>query len=151
MKNSEENKKVLIIGAGPAGLSAGRALSERGFKVEIFEFQSQVGGMSKSINLFNQIVDIGPHRFFSKDKRLNDFWLSHTKGEFEIVNRLTRIFYNKKFFYYPLRGFDALLKLGFIESSLCVLSYFYAKIKQLLPPPREIRKPKKLKKALNLG
>ena len=121
-------KKILIIGAGPAGLSAARVLSENGYSVEIFELDSQVGGMSKSIELFSQIVDIGPHRFFSKDKRLNDFWHSHTNGEYEKVSRLTRIFYNRKFFYYPLRGFDALFKLGFVESALCVLSYIKAKI-----------------------
>ena len=123
-----QNKKVLIIGAGPAGLSAARVLSENGFSVEIFELDSQVGGMSKSIELFSQIVDIGPHRFFSKDTRLNDFWHSHTNGEYEKVSRLTRIFYNRKFFYYPLRGFDALFKLGFLESALCVFSYIKAKI-----------------------
>ena len=123
-----QNKKVLIIGAGPAGLSAARVLSENGFSVEIFELDSQVGGMSKSIELFSQIVDIGPHRFFSKDKRLNDFWHAHTNGEYEKVSRLTRIFYNRKFFYYPLRGFDALFKLGFLESALCVFSYIKAKI-----------------------
>lgn len=122
-------KRVLIIGAGPAGLSAGRILSENGYKVIIIESASKVGGMSKSLHIFEQIVDIGPHRFFSKDKRLNDFWLSHTKGEVETINRLTRIFYNKKFFYYPLKGFDALFKLGFIESALCVLSFIKAKIK----------------------
>ena len=123
-----QNKKILIIGAGPAGLSAARVLSENGYSVEIFEIDSNVGGMSKSIELFSQIVDIGPHRFFSKDKRLNDFWHAHTNGEYEKVSRLTRIFYNRKFFYYPLRGFDALFKLGFLESTLCVLSYIRAKI-----------------------
>lgn len=124
----KEYKKILIIGAGPAGLSAARVLSESGYSVEIFELESKVGGMSKSIELFSQIVDIGPHRFFSKDKRLNDFWHAHTNGEYEKVSRLTRIFYNRKFFYYPLRGFDALFKLGFLESTLCVLSYIKAKI-----------------------
>lgn len=123
-----QNKKVLIIGAGPAGLSAARVLSENGYSVEIFELDSKVGGMSKSIELFSQIVDIGPHRFFSKDTRLNDFWHSHTNGEYEKVSRLTRIFYNRKFFYYPLRGFDALFKLGLVESALCVFSYIKAKI-----------------------
>ncbi|ETD24819.1 FAD-dependent oxidoreductase [Helicobacter macacae] len=122
-------KKVLIIGAGVAGLSAGRVLSQNGYKVAIYEAQSSVGGMSKSLKMFDQIVDIGPHRFFSKDKRLNDFWSAHTYGESQKVSRLTRIFYNNKFFYYPLRGFDALFKLGIIESTLCVLSFIKAKIK----------------------
>lgn len=122
-------KKVLIIGAGVAGLSAGRVLSQNGYKVAIYEAESSVGGMSKSLKMFDQIVDIGPHRFFSKDKRLNDFWSAHTYGESEKVSRLTRIFYNNKFFYYPLRGFDALFKLGIIESTLCVLSFIKAKIK----------------------
>ena len=119
-------KKVVIVGAGPAGLSAGRVLVEHGYDVEIYEIDSKVGGMSKSIAMFEQIVDIGPHRFFSKDKRLNDFWLKHTNGEYEQVNRLTRIFYNRKFFYYPLHGFDALFKLGIIESILCTLSFVKA-------------------------
>ncbi|STQ85858.1 FAD-dependent oxidoreductase [Helicobacter muridarum] len=122
-------KKVLIIGAGPAGLAAGRLLSENGYEVIIFEESTKVGGMSKSLNMFDQIVDIGPHRFFSKDNRLNDFWHEHTSGSFQKVSRLTRIFYNHKFFYYPLRGFDALFKLGILESFLCVLSYVRAKIK----------------------
>lgn len=122
-------KKVLIIGAGVAGLSAGRVLSQNGYKVAIYEAESSVGGMSKSLKMFDQIVDIGPHRFFSKDKRLNDFWSAHTYGESEKVSRLTRIFYNNKFFYYPLRGFDALFKLGIIESTLCVISFIKAKIK----------------------
>ena len=122
-------KKVLIIGAGVAGLSAGRVLAENGYAVEIYELDSSVGGMSKSLNMFNQIVDIGPHRFFSKDERLNDFWSAHTNGQSEKVSRLTRIFYNKKFFYYPLRGFDALFKLGIFESMLCVMSFIKAKIK----------------------
>lgn len=122
-------QKVLIIGAGAAGLSAARVLVESGYEVEIFELDSKVGGLSKSFALFEQIVDVGPHRFFSKDKRLNDFWLAHTNDTHKQVSRLTRIFYNKKFFYYPLRGFDALFKLGFIESALCVLSYLKAKCK----------------------
>lgn len=121
-------KHVIIIGAGPAGLSAARLLSENGYKITLLEESENIGGMSKSIKMFNQIVDIGPHRFFSKDKRLNDFWHKHTNGEFEQVNRLTRIFYNNKFFYYPLKGFDALKKLGIIESCLCALSYLKAKI-----------------------
>ena len=125
----QDSKKVLVIGAGPAGLSAARILSEQGLQVEVFEVDSKVGGMSKSLEMFGQIVDIGPHRFFSKDTRLNDFWHAHTRGEYEKVSRLTRIFYNKKFFYYPLRGFDVLFKLGFIESALCVLSYIKAKLK----------------------
>lgn len=122
-------KKVVIIGAGPAGLSAARVLSEKGLEVAIFESESRVGGMSKSLSMFEQIVDIGPHRFFTKDKRLNDFWLAHTENTSEKVQRLTRIFYNQKFFYYPLRGFDALFKLGIVESFLCVLSFLKAKIK----------------------
>lgn len=122
-------KKVVIIGAGPAGLSAGCVLSEKGFDVHIFECESCVGGMSKSLLMFEQIVDMGPHRFFSKDKRINDFWSAYTKGQSEKVERLTRIFYNQKFFYYPLRGFDALFQLGIFESALCVLSFLKAKIK----------------------
>ena len=59
-------QKVLIIGAGAAGLSAARVLVESDYEVEIFELDSKVGGLSKSFALFEQIVDVGPHRFLAK-------------------------------------------------------------------------------------
>ena len=59
-------KSIAIIGAGPAGLTAGLNLSKKGYKVDIYEASSSVGGMSKTIKLWEQLVDLGPHRFLVK-------------------------------------------------------------------------------------
>lgn len=116
--------KVAIIGAGPAGITAGYELSKHNISVDIFESSSSVGGMSKTIELWNQKVDIGSHRFFSTDKRVNDLWLEVIKDDYDMVNRLSRIYYNNKFFHYPIKAFDALIKLGILESFICIFYYF---------------------------
>jgi protoporphyrinogen oxidase len=117
-------KKVAVIGAGPAGLTAAYQLSKnKEVEVTLFEASGSVGGLAKSIELWGQTVDIGPHRFFSTDTRVNEFWLEVVGGRYEMVNRLTRIFYNGKFFYYPLKPLDAFAKLGPFESARCFLSY----------------------------
>jgi protoporphyrinogen oxidase len=117
-------KKVAVIGAGPAGLTAAYQLSKsRDVGVTLFEASGSVGGLAKSIELWGQTVDIGPHRFFSTDTRVNEFWLEVVGGRYEMVNRLTRIFYNGKFFYYPLKPLDAFAKLGPFESARCFFSY----------------------------
>ena len=69
------NKKIGIIGAGPAGLTSAYILSKKGFDVTVFEEGDQVGGMAKTILLWDQLVDLGPHRFFSNDTRVNSIWL----------------------------------------------------------------------------
>ena len=122
-------KKIAIIGAGPAGMTAAYQLSKvAGVEVHLYEAENQVGGMAKTISLWNQKVDIGPHRFFSSDLRVNKLWLEVAEGEYSMVDRLTRIYYGKKFYYYPLRALNALINLGIFEATICVLSYFVAKI-----------------------
>ncbi|MCB1302762.1 MAG: FAD-dependent oxidoreductase [Leptospiraceae bacterium] len=119
-----ENLKVAVIGGGPAGMSAAYCLTRDGINdVEVFEASDSVGGLAKTINLWNQKVDIGPHRFFSSDKRVNELWLEVAGRDYKMVNRLTRIYYKKKFYYYPLKAFNALFNLGIFQAVLCVLSY----------------------------
>ena len=118
--------KVGIIGAGPAGLTCASELVKGGVSVDVYEAEDAVGGMTKSFELWGQRVDLGPHRFFSMDDRITGFWLEHTKGEYIMVDRLTRIFYKKKFFLYPVRAFNALRNLGIGEAFLCIMSYFKA-------------------------
>lgn len=116
--------KILIIGAGPAGLTCGYQISKNhNYDCKIIEITDQVGGMARSITIFDRIVDIGPHRFFSNDTRINKLWLEVIGSEYKMVNRLTRIYYKKKFYNYPLKPFNALFNLGIITSILCVLSY----------------------------
>ena len=120
-------KKIAIIGAGPAGLTAGYLLSKNGINVDIFESSSSVGGMAKTIKMWDQLVDLGPHRFFSKDPRVNNLFFEILKKDYVIVNRITRIYYNKYFFDYPLKPFNALKGLGLIKSTHCIISYIFYK------------------------
>lgn len=124
-----EVKRVAVIGAGPAGLTAAYQLSKRkDVEVTLFEASSAVGGLAKSITLWNQRVDIGPHRFFSSDTRVNELWLEVVKDQYRMVDRQTRIFYNDRFFYYPLKPLDAFAKLGPRESINCFVSYLKEKL-----------------------
>ncbi len=115
--------RVGIIGAGPAGMTVAYELTKAGVEVEVFESSPSVGGMAKSISLWGQTVDLGPHRFFSSDTRVNSLWLEVAGKDYSMVNRLTRILYKGKFFYYPLKPFNALLNLGFLETARCLISY----------------------------
>jgi len=123
--------RIAVIGAGPAGLSAALALVKHEVSVDIYEATDKVGGMCCSIELWNQKVDLGPHRFFSNDKRVNEFWLEVVGDEYEMVNRQTRIFYKNKFFDYPLKIGNVLSNLGLIESAACVISFWYQKVNRI--------------------
>ncbi|MEM7311589.1 MAG: FAD-dependent oxidoreductase [Planctomycetota bacterium] len=120
--------KVAVIGAGPAGLTAAYELSKSGFEVDVYEASPHVGGMSRSFELWDQIVDLGPHRFFSSDARVNRLWLEVAEGDYRMVDRLTRIYYNKRFFHYPLQPTNALKNLGLLTATRCVLSYLRQRI-----------------------
>src|SRR5687767_14577504 len=98
-----KKEKIAVIGAGPAGLTAAYLLSKKGYSIDVFEADKQIGGMCKTIELWNCKVDIGPHRFFSNDKRVNELWLEVVGDDYAMVNRLTRIFYKNKYFDYPLK------------------------------------------------
>ena len=127
--------KVAVIGAGPAGLTAAYQLARAGAEVEVFEASPHVGGMSRSIELWDQTVDLGPHRFFSSDARVNRLWLEVADGDYAMVERLTRIYYGKKFFNYPLEAGNALWNLGPISAASCVVSY----LKQRMRPTEDQR------------
>lgn len=123
-----EKVKVCVIGGGPAGITAGYQLSKSStFDVDLYEASNSVGGMSKTIDLWNQKVDIGPHRFFSSDSRINELWLEVVKNDYEMVNRLTRIYYKGKFFNYPIKAFNALKNLGPFTAVRCIFDYFIEK------------------------
>jgi protoporphyrinogen oxidase len=122
-------KKIGIIGAGPAGLTAAYLLAKAGQQVTVFENDpTYVGGISRTESYKGYLFDIGGHRFFSKSKEVEDFWTEILSNDMLDRPRSSRIYYNKKFFSYPLVATEALTKLGIIESALCVLSYLKAKI-----------------------
>lgn len=115
--------RVAVIGAGPAGMTAAYALTKAGVEVDLFEASPRVGGMARTLSLWGQKVDLGPHRFFSSDRRVNELWLEVVGPDYAMVRRLTRIYYRGRFFDYPLRAGNALLNLGPWEASRCVASY----------------------------
>jgi protoporphyrinogen oxidase len=124
--------RVAIIGAGPAGLTAAHALQTAGIEVEVFEAAPHVGGLARSIDLWGHKVDLGPHRFFSQNKRVNDYWHQIVAGDYCTVNRRTRIFYRKKFFDYPLALRNVLANLPASDIAAAILSWTKA---QLSPAP----------------
>lgn len=121
------SKKIAVIGAGPAGLTAAYEIlkNSKDYKVDLYESNSYPGGMAASTKLWNQTVDLGPHRFFSSDARVNKFWLEIIDGEYRMIKRKTRILYENKFFDYPLKPLNSFINLGLVQSVECILSYFY--------------------------
>ncbi|MFD1616465.1 FAD-dependent oxidoreductase [Gelatiniphilus marinus] len=107
-------KKAIVIGAGPAGLSSAHELSKKGVEVIVLEASNHVGGMSRSFDLWGQTVDLGPHRFFSKQKEVNAFFNELIKDDFTLVNRQTRIYYSGKYFQYPLKFGNVLKNLSLV-------------------------------------
>jgi protoporphyrinogen oxidase len=121
--------ETLIIGAGPAGLTTAYQLSKQGREVVVLEKDPvYVGGISRTVNYKNFLFDIGGHRFFSKSKAVADLWQEILPDDFIERPRLSRIFYQKKFYAYPLRAFEALRNLGVAESALCMASFGFAKV-----------------------
>lgn len=123
-----DNKKVIIIGGGPAGLTAAYQLYKLNQRSVVLEKDQVVGGISRTVNYKNYLFDIGGHRFFTKSKAANDMWKEVLSSDLLHRKRLSRIYYNKKFFFYPLRPLNALNGLGIWNSSIILLSYLYAHI-----------------------
>src|SRR5437667_4622522 len=127
--------KVAIIGAGPAGLTAGYLLSKEEIGVNVLEADPvYVGGISRTVTYKGFHFDIGGHRFFSKSKAVEDLWTEILPNDMLVRPRSSRIFYGVKFVSYPLRPFEALLKLGVFRSTLCVLSWLKARLFPLRSP-----------------
>jgi protoporphyrinogen oxidase len=125
--------KIAVIGAGPAGITAAYQISKKISGVDVYEASDAVGGLSKTIDLWNQKVDLGPHRFFSSDKIVNQLWLEVVGNDYRMVDRLTRIYYKNRFFHYPLKAADALKNLGIIEAFRCMLSYLSVRLSGAKP------------------
>lgn len=132
MKQNKD-KKVVVIGGGPAGLTAAYELCKAGRGTVILEKDSIVGGISRTVDYKGYHFDIGGHRFFTKVKAVDDMWREVLGDKFIKRSRLSRIYYRKKFFYYPLRPSNALTAMGLWNSILIVMSYLQAKLFPVKP------------------
>src|SRR6202046_1287913 len=120
---------VVVLGAGPAGLTAGYQLCKQGKPVIVLESSDQVGGIARTQIRDGYRFDLGGHRFFTKVKEVDDLWHEIMKEEFLKRPRQSRIYWNDKFLEYPLEGMDVVKKLGLFELSLCMGSYLWAQVK----------------------
>jgi len=115
---------VAIIGAGPAGLTAAYQLTKLGYSVTVIEKDPvYVGGISRTVEHEGFRFDIGGHRFFSKSREVVDLWNEILPDDFIERPRMSRIYYEGKFYSYPLRAFEALFNLGVWRSTMCMVSY----------------------------
>jgi protoporphyrinogen oxidase len=124
-----ESCACCILGAGPAGLAAASELCGRGLKDIILVDRNRIpGGLARTECFDGSRFDVGPHRFFTKSKEINQLWHDTLGKDFKAIDRLTRIYYKNKLFQYPVRATDVLSKLGTGDSTLAVLSFLWAQI-----------------------
>jgi len=126
---------IVIIGAGPAGLTAAYELAVRyGITSTVLESDSVVGGISRTVERDGWRFDIGGHRFFTKVKEVEAFWHEVLPDEdFMLRPRMSRIYYEGKYYDYPLKASNALKNLGIVEALRCVMSYVWVRIR----PPKD--------------
>ncbi len=128
---NSEPKKVVVMGGGPAGLTAAYKLCKAGVRSVVLEKGKVVGGLSKTIDHKGYRFDIGGHRFFTKVSAVEEMWREVLPDERDFFRRrrLSRIYYDKKFFLYPLRLSDTLRGLGLRNSLLILLNYLRARLR----------------------
>jgi len=122
----EITQTTLVLGGGPAGLTAGYLLGKRDHDVVVLEAEDQVGGLAKTVERDGYRFDLGGHRFFTKALEVDDLWHEVLGDEFLRRPRMSRIYWNQRYLDYPLRGPDVIKKLGPVELARCMGSYLVA-------------------------
>ncbi|MDA8422898.1 MAG: FAD-dependent oxidoreductase, partial [Nitrospiraceae bacterium] len=131
----ETEGRVVVLGGGLTGLSAGYALSAAGRTVAVFEHDSVVGGISKTVERNGFRFDLGPHRFFTKDARIEAFVKDLMGDELIVVPRRTEIFIRGKYFNYPLEPVNAVFGMGIFTTLRILANYGWERIKRLVKKP----------------
>jgi protoporphyrinogen oxidase len=114
---------VIILGAGPAGLTAAYELSSKGVSSIVLERDSVVGGLAKTVEYKGHLFDLGGHRFYTKIALVERIWRDVLGSDFLARPRLSRIYYRSRFFNYPLDPVDVVRGLGPLEILMCCLSF----------------------------
>jgi len=126
---SDTQKEVIVLGAGLAGLACGHELTLKSdAKITLVEKNPYVGGLAVTMKKNGFAFDSGPHRWFTKSNEIDQWMRNLLKGELVDVNRLTRIYYKGKYYFYPLKPLNALQNLGIINSAHAILSYAWTRI-----------------------
>ncbi len=134
MSTPDPDTGVVVIGAGPAGLTAALRLRQAGVPVTVAEAGDAVGGISRTVERDGWRFDLGGHRFFTKVAAVEAFWHEVLPdSDFLSRPRMSRILYRGKLFDYPLKPFNALFGLGVLEALRCVLSYAWVRVH----PPKD--------------
>ncbi|MBW4485935.1 MAG: NAD(P)/FAD-dependent oxidoreductase [Tildeniella torsiva UHER 1998/13D] len=128
---------VVIIGGGPAGLTAGYELMKHGQKSVVLEKADKVGGISRTETYKGYRFDIGGHRFFTKVSEVQAVWKEILGDDFIQTPRMSRIYYDNKFYDYPLSLMKTLKNLGPVTSALILFSYLKAKGQKYMNPEFE--------------
>jgi protoporphyrinogen oxidase len=123
---NENSQTTLVLGGGPAGLTAAYLLGRAGTSAIVLEAEEQVGGLAKTVCVDGYRFDLGGHRFFTKSIEVDALWHEVLGDEFLLRPRMSRIYWNKRYLDYPLRGPDVIRKLGPVELTRCMASYVRA-------------------------
>jgi len=122
----QRDDEVLVLGGGPAGLTAGYLVANEGRAVRVLEADAQVGGLARTVERDGFRFDLGGHRFFTKSAEVDALWHEILGDEFLLRPRMSRIYWNGRYLDYPLRGTDVIRKLGPVELIRCLASYIKA-------------------------
>lgn len=136
--NPSANDDILVLGGGLTGLSAGYALTRTGRKVKVFESDKTVGGLSKTIEKDGFRFDLGGHRFFSKDRNVNEFVRELMGEELISVIRTSKIYLRGKYFDYPLKPMNAMFGLGVRTTLRIMADYGVEKARGLVRTPESV-------------
>ena len=126
--STEVHYPAVLVGAGPAGLTAAFELLRQGIRACVLEKGEKVGGLARTELYRDYRFDVGGHRFFTKDKTIQDLWHKMMGKDFLRVPRLSSIYYRGRYFKYPIEPFNVILNLGLFESILTGFSYIKARL-----------------------
>lgn len=135
METPTPESPALICGAGPAGLTAAWELTRLGIPLLVLEADpTYVGGIARTVEYKGYRFDIGGHRFFSKVPEIEALWAEWLGSDLLDRDRLSRIYYNGRFYHYPIRPVNAFRNLGLTEATLCAFSYAHARLHPVRDP-----------------